>query len=297
MRCDRCGNHVASHVRFCSQCGAETEPPPLLPNPPDLTPPTLSGIPNRRSRWTPLIFVVACGVLCSGLVLSIVYRLPNAEQPHTAKVPDSVLKAREEDMLKNKLAGEEENRKIRALREAITSRTVVPSEANRLTFVNYAQSVMTDRIVSSSGPSHTVFDLRVPDPLTEETVKAFPLAFANALPDLFEAEISLGFQTIAVTDPTGKRRTWGLLSIAADNRRSYAKKFENDILSQGFSADITTAGPEATTLIVKWVLTTKAQAYQLARNESITRAWKDAGFKRVEITDGYSENWIIALSK
>lgn len=277
------------------------EPPPL-PSP--SMPPPVPNTPKRVQSLgiaKPLIIVSVIGVIGLGLVVSVSRRSSEqtvVEQPRQqTKIPDAVRQAREAEMRKNKIAGEEENRKIQAMGEAIRTSTVVPTEANRVTFVKFAQSMMTDRIVSSTGPSNTVFELRVPDTLTDETIKAFPHAFANALPEIFQAEISLGFQAIAVTDATGKRRIWTLPSIAADSRRSYAKNFEKDMLSQGFSVDIATAGTGSTTLIIKWILTTKAQAYQIANDKTLTKAWKDVGFKKIEITDGYNENWIVTLTK
>jgi hypothetical protein len=170
---------------------------------------------------------------------------------------------------------------------------LVPSEANRIAFVKWSQSILTDRSISSSGKSNTMFEIKTPNALKKDTVRDLPRALANAAPELVQGLISVGFRTLATTDATGERHSWSLPSIAADNRRAYARTLEDGMLRKGFNVDVTTAGNGATTLVVKWVLVTKAQAYQLSDDPETMKTWRQLGFKKVELEDGYREDWII----
>ena len=69
-------------------------------------------------------------------------------------------------------------------------------------------------------------------------------------------------------------------------RRLYAQLLEKQFIERRMNTDVTTSGRENTTLRIKWVLTNKVTANDLQKSGVIEQA-RAAGFKRVEMTDGY----------
>lgn len=51
------------------------------------------------------------------------------------------------------------------------------------------------------------------------------------------------------------------------------------------------ASSAATTLRLKWILVSRVVAHQFSQNREIWQTMETLGFKRLEITDGYDEQW------
>jgi hypothetical protein len=79
-------------------------------------------------------------------------------------------------------------------------------------------------------------------------------------------------------------------------RDAMAKSIENSFLKDGYSVDVVANGPDHTTLLIKWVLVSKALAYQFAQNNGFFDTAKKAGFKNIKISDGYDEAWAWQLN-
>ena len=74
-------------------------------------------------------------------------------------------------------------------------------------------------------------------------------------------------------------------------RVSCAKLIENELLDQGMNVDVSATGKNQTVLRIKWILASKVLAHQLTKEQGFFASARKAGFKRVEITDGYDETW------
>lgn len=80
-------------------------------------------------------------------------------------------------------------------------------------------------------------------------------------------------------------------------RDAMAKKLENRMLDEGYSVDVNAIGTDHTVLRIKWILTNKALAHQFAKQGDFFASCRSAGFRRVEITDGYDETWYWDLAR
>jgi type II secretory pathway pseudopilin PulG len=78
-------------------------------------------------------------------------------------------------------------------------------------------------------------------------------------------------------------------------RKAFAQATEERFLSQGMSATVTAQGPSSTTLHIKFVLVSKAFAYQVQHADDFISACRRLGFKKIEMYDGYSEGWTLPL--
>src|SRR5271157_2161165 len=74
-------------------------------------------------------------------------------------------------------------------------------------------------------------------------------------------------------------------------RISAAQFFENKLLAAGYSADVFTNGPRNTHLTLRYIQFTEAFQYQFEQQEQGTlRSWRELGFTKVTMTDGYGTN-------
>lgn len=78
-------------------------------------------------------------------------------------------------------------------------------------------------------------------------------------------------------------------------RDAMAKTIENGMLSEGYDVDVNAIGAKHTTLRIRFILVNKAFAYQTAHSPDIINSARDAGFKKLVLTDGYDEQWHIDL--
>jgi len=79
-------------------------------------------------------------------------------------------------------------------------------------------------------------------------------------------------------------------------RDAMAKLLENNLLGEGFNVDVVAIGADHTVLHIKWVLVSKVLAYQLSQQGDFFQNARDAGFKKVEITDGFDQAWYWKLN-
>jgi hypothetical protein len=84
------------------------------------------------------------------------------------------------------------------------------------------------------------------------------------------------------------------IAQAAESRKlrdAMAKTIENGMLDEGWNVDVRAVGNDHTTLLIKWILVSKAMAHQLSKKGELFENARIAGFKKIEITDGYDETW------
>lgn len=101
------------------------------------------------------------------------------------------------------------------------------------------------------------------------------------------------FQQAKAKHDAEEAKTRALAEAAAKRllRVQLAKTIENKMLDEGLNVDVSAIGPAQTVLHIKWILVSKVIAHQLAKEASFFSTAREAGFNRVEITDGYNETW------
>lgn len=78
-------------------------------------------------------------------------------------------------------------------------------------------------------------------------------------------------------------------------RKQLAETMEEAFLKQGLSATVTSTGADGTTLRIKFVLVSKAFAYQIQHQSDLIEKCRDAGFRKIVMYDGYDETWTLTL--
>jgi hypothetical protein len=107
-----------------------------------------------------------------------------------------------------------------------------------------------------------------------EYVKAQALLVAMAAQDKRDAEFTAALES--------------KLRIA--NRKNFAEKLEQSFLDMRMDADVSAVGPGFTKLRIRYALVTKVTANDLTKSGVIDQA-QEAGFKKVEFTDGHYSAW------
>ena len=84
-----------------------------------------------------------------------------------------------------------------------------------------------------------------------------------------------------------------LSKIAA--REVFAKQLERTYLDKGLDVYVSLEGPEKTTLTLKFALFSRPLVHQFANDAHAIAALRQAGFKKVRLTDGYNQAWTLDL--
>lgn len=81
-------------------------------------------------------------------------------------------------------------------------------------------------------------------------------------------------------------------------RLEYAKTVEESLLRSNMNVDVTAYGPQHKFLKLKWVLASKALAFNFSeQRQDMLSQMRQYGFTKFTITDGYDESWTWNLSK
>ncbi len=78
-------------------------------------------------------------------------------------------------------------------------------------------------------------------------------------------------------------------------RKTFAKSYENNLLNQGIDAHVTTHGKDHTVLKVRFIGVSRPLAYKISNNADLLDQFRKIGFKKLNLTNGYDENWTIDL--
>lgn len=78
-------------------------------------------------------------------------------------------------------------------------------------------------------------------------------------------------------------------------RLLYAPIIENDFLDKGHDVTVKVEGKDATTLKIKWILVSRVFAHQISKDQQLIKTWRDMGFRKVILTDGYRSKWQLDL--
>ncbi|MEI8226289.1 MAG: zinc ribbon domain-containing protein [Bacteroidota bacterium] len=80
-------------------------------------------------------------------------------------------------------------------------------------------------------------------------------------------------------------------------RQQLAKQMESDYLSNGLDIKIRLSGPEKTSMRLEYVLFSRPLIHQLTNDTDFFSNLRDAGFKKVVLTDKYRYTWTYDLTK
>lgn len=75
-------------------------------------------------------------------------------------------------------------------------------------------------------------------------------------------------------------------------RKEYAEKLEFTYLDKlHMDTTVTVSGKNNTTIKIKWILWTRVSVYEFFKDGKILSQWREMGFKRYVLTDGYRWTW------
>ena len=78
-------------------------------------------------------------------------------------------------------------------------------------------------------------------------------------------------------------------------RKKYPAQAERAFLDNGMDVYVTTVGKDARTLRIRYILMSRPLVHQMQNNGSLISTWREAGFHRVIMTDGYNSRWTLDL--
>jgi len=78
-------------------------------------------------------------------------------------------------------------------------------------------------------------------------------------------------------------------------RLLYAAIIENRFLDKGYDITVKVLGKNATTLQLKYILTSRVMVHHISKDASLIQEWRDLGFKHIVFTDGFRSKWIMDL--
>lgn len=93
-----------------------------------------------------------------------------------------------------------------------------------------------------------------------------------------------------------RRRAQSEAKLMRDLRVRMASSMEEKMLDGGLNVNVRAIGKDQTTLRIEWILVSKVVAHQMSKQGDLFSNARQAGFKRVEITDGYNETWSWTLN-
>lgn len=79
--------------------------------------------------------------------------------------------------------------------------------------------------------------------------------------------------------------------LMVQQRRDFADRLETQYLDQGMDIRVSVRGAGATTLRMEFVLFNRVWAHKFGQDAGAWATIRDAGFKRVEMSDGYDFSW------
>jgi hypothetical protein len=80
-------------------------------------------------------------------------------------------------------------------------------------------------------------------------------------------------------------------------KRAFTHKFQQDLWRSGMECKVQTRGPHDTTLYVQYALVGDAVRFQFGEQivAPYAAAWREIGFKKVELSDGFNYGWVWTL--
>ena len=312
MFCTRCGIPVHPQQSFCGGCGASVARP--TPDESTVAQPTLAqqpltGAPATReerlqkARVIVTVFCIIAGAagfdvlqpaaagLAAIALLIFVIGWSNPDIGFRKKIAFVVLaivaiaatQAAEEVRASHVAAAQQKEAQSAASRARVEAQAEVQREAEAFEKMTPAQHLQIAKRDLAQGAT----DDQIADGAKQlDALKGTPLmGQGEVVWNRYEAEKKRAEREAQIQ----------VEQDAINARDALAKHIEDNMLAQGYSVDVNAVGPNHTTLRFKWVLVSKAFAYQVAHSSEIVGEARDAGFKKMILTDGYDEVWTLNL--
>lgn len=312
MFCTGCGRLLADGENFCCQCGravaTESLPSPALPQPSRATdkPDAGSSIAlTAIGGWLvlsvlALVFLhiyaalLAIASVAVGAVLVFSKRIRSRTKLIAAA---GVIVA---IVLTNRVEGHYEA--LRVQRESERTR----NEAERRIQLAAIEQKRQDEAFKALSPEEHLQKIKaLLTPRATAADVATAERHAAALPSgtTFAAEaarINAAYKEAAKRQAEADAKAQALVAKRRASEEAATKRFMRDVLAKtmedqmldkGYNVDIKAVGPDHTVLQIKWILVSKALAYQFSKQGDMFDSARKIGFKRIEITNGYDETW------
>jgi hypothetical protein len=276
MLCSSCGQTIPDRAKFCLRCGARMPKPTRNPVAPAST---LAGnlgwfagaitrdlIHGGAKVW----------VLCALIVVFVVF---------------VIIRTRERAAQESSIAEQQKQ-------DAANAQKKSEAEAAAFSGMTAAEHLQRAQLALKLDATPDEIDeglrnLGAISPSAPEaaSAKALRRKLAAAKARLLKAEEEQSREAARASAGEAKKNA-ALEAVAKRAARdALAKTMEDNLLHQGLNVDVLATGKDHTILRIKWVLVSKALAYQLSEKGDVTDVARAYGFKRVLITDGYDQAW------
>jgi len=282
IQCRECGQNISSTAAVCPKCGAPV---------------------RRRSiaSWLVIIMLVLIG-LAVGMA-SCQDRASRKAGERAAQEQAQAKAQRAATVLQQQTEAFERNRaQVLAVTRAALDRGDLVAAQEALAPINRVQDLDLEPLRKElANKQQAARDAAEKTQLLERLAALKPGDNVNG------AQIYAGLLKL---DPDNKRYAKELAIARAANeraeaqakadllraqRKALARTAEENFLKNGHSATVTTEGKDDTVLRIKYVLVSKAFAYQVQHQDEFITKCRELGFKRIVLDDGYIESWRIDL--
>jgi len=283
--CCACGQPLRESARFCTSCGAAAvlapksisgpffESAPQSPPPPPVRTVPLPGVGEKDDKRRMLVLTIFL-FLVLGCVVAIIHWAP-PEQKTLAEQ-----KTEDQGFIPN--AGfckhfpfDEACAKTRAEFEAMTPAQHYQAAKTLLT--NDAQPTAIDE-------AHD--HIQALPQGSRESAKAAALwnQFSVAKK---QRDVALARQQTEQLKKEAELNKAAMITA----REILAKSVEAQMLDEGYEMDVKAIGPDKATLYIRYALAGKVFVHQFSNLRGIFTSARQAGFKKIQVSDGYESTW------
>jgi hypothetical protein len=79
------------------------------------------------------------------------------------------------------------------------------------------------------------------------------------------------------------------------DRTDYAHEYEEERLKDGEDYTVKATGSDNTTLSITYALMCRPLVYKMQNDSGLIQRWRNLGFKKVYLYDGYNYSWSFVL--
>lgn len=327
MFCQACGFQLSGHEQFCPKCGNHIA---AAPTPQAVVPPPQTATPNRpasaeeRLGKARLLVGIACFVLIlfatnlqpvaafisiiAAIVFAIGWSIKAVQYRYKVSfvivaliLVWGVQSLEQFNLQQASVKHQQEVDRVAAQNEASARLRAQQDEDsfNKMTPVQHLAVVKEDFKANAT-------DAQVAEGIKHlKTLRGTPMeSEGKALLARYDAQKAQAEKVAAATAAANAKRE-NAANAKRENaenakaemlgRDALAKSMENSMLSEGYNMDVNAVGANHTTLRIKYILVSKAFAYQMSQSSEIVSNARAAGFKKIVLTDGYDEQWHIDL--
>jgi len=278
-RCRECRKLVSSEAEVCPHCGIKTPVRPSQPSSRDVTA-TL-----RRPAVRVLLWVALVAGMLAVVLLAVRQTDPLSESDRAA------IARRQADSVRVQV--------LLTTRDRSAAQTIVLDRLRRGFLGPQNDSVHLAAVDAALDSASRLLRQQPHSfPLLNEVRHLFgqlaqPLTTAqmSRLRQLQSSERSARAPLARQAERAAAERRRQMEVATAENRRRYARELENTYLGQGLDVTVRASAQNATTLRITWILVSRPMAYQFSQSPTLFSGLRSQGFRRLEISDGYSQMW------